>query len=332
MPDKRDEIRFSRLGWSAENVPAEVRAAEPDLMMKKWFDYRFISPEDATLLFIRHYQDVFRKKFAEYNDVERAKHVQGIDQNKYLSDDRTRTQVWKARQRADEFGIPYDFYIWSSFEFALRRKRNMFPQPNQLHHPGKAEEYWLEYLATKWGQALEAGVYKVTHPAYRIENYKDLPAQREYRQSVCERGMESGNRLPNYIRQYAIDWKQVPAEEFEKYVTPEVFERAMESVQSDLRHFPPEEPDEATVSTTQLWPSCLGLPGSYASTNPVCAACPMASKCAVVSRFIEGNVSARRPAVDPKLEAKREKAKLRQRRKRERDRAKVNAPTNISIF
>lgn len=331
MPDKHDEIRFSRLGWSAENVPAEVRAAEPDLMMKKWFDYRFISPEDATRLFIRQYQDIFRKKFSEYNDVERAKHVQGIEWKKYLSDDRTRTQVWKARQRADEFGIPYDFYIWSSFEFALRRKRNMFPQPNQLHHPGTAEQYWLEYLATKWDQALEAGTHRVTHPAYRIENYNDLPAQREYRQTVCEQAMASGRQLSNYIRQYSIDRVQVPAEEFAKYVSPEVFERAMESVQSDLRHIPAEQPDEATQTTTQLWPSCLGLPGSYASTNSVCAACPLASKCTVVSRFIEGNVSARRPAVDPKLEVKREKAMLRQRRKRERDRANASAPEKISV-
>lgn len=330
MTNNADEIRFERLIWSACHIPAEVRATEPDLMMKKWFDYRFISPEDATRRFIRHYQDVFRKKFAEHKDVEHAKHVQGIEWTKYLSDDRTRTQMWKARQRADEFGIPYDFYIWSSFEFALRRKRKMFPQPNQLHHPDKAEEYWLEYLATKWDQALEAGTHRVTHPAYRIENYKDLPAQREYRQTVCEQAMASGHQLSNYIRQYSIDRMQVPAEEFAKYVSPEMFERAMESVQSDLRHFPPEKPDEATVSTTQLWPSCLGLPGSYASTNPVCAACPMASKCTVVSRFIEGNVSARRPAVDPKLEVKREKAMLRQRRKRERERANATAPGDIS--
>jgi hypothetical protein len=65
-------------------------------------------------------------------DRDKAAAVKGVSLTAPSSPDRDFTQLWRARQRADELGLPYERYLEFTFAFAERRKRKQTPRPSQL--------------------------------------------------------------------------------------------------------------------------------------------------------------------------------------------------------
>jgi hypothetical protein len=164
-------------------------ACEGTLAETKWFAYRFISPWAATVRFIGAYSRTFQKHFATAIDRDRASYVRGADLRDFYNNSGRRTQFWRARQRADEFGLPYEHYIDLSFEFALRRgkDRRRLPQPNQLHHGSKAADSWNAFREERMRDRMLGGAVEFPEdPAYRIEHFVGLHAQVQYREFVVE--------------------------------------------------------------------------------------------------------------------------------------------------
>jgi hypothetical protein len=139
LAQRLDEIVRMRMilhpkDWKAESV----------LMMNRWFDYRFTSPLSLTLQFGEIYREKLRAHIRRHEDVGKAETVSGTREGLPHEPAKWFTILWKARQRADEFFLPYDEYIEFCFDFSSRRKRYWTMLPSQLHPSLKNREAWLE--------------------------------------------------------------------------------------------------------------------------------------------------------------------------------------------
>lgn len=316
------QLRLKSLVDAARLLSSDDLARESELVRTKWFEYRFISPMQATLLFRKAYEEVFKRAFRTYVDVERAGEVVGSSRLAVDTNPRERTQLWKARQRADEVGMRYEEYIELSFDFAMRRERKNFPRPNQLHHSGDAHEPWLALRDRVWEEHLRDGIVRVGNvPAYRIENYTGLEAQDAYRHFVVDRVRSVSIPIHRAIQHYSIEMSQVPAEAFNGIVSDEQFEaqkqRAFDDARiDDVAALPiPEHGPEA------LWPSCFGLPYAADSSKAACSGCPLIGKCQTTAEGILKKVVEQTGSRAPMADRKREQARVRKQRQRMRERS-----------
>src|SRR4051812_30836313 len=116
----RDEELVHACSWTAGNIAGEDAARERDLMEFKWFDYRFMTPFQATEAFATAYLAAYRRKWSTYLSTEEAANKKAFRAGDWRSDRSERTSCWKARQAADLLGMPYDFFCEQALEFALR--------------------------------------------------------------------------------------------------------------------------------------------------------------------------------------------------------------------
>lgn len=317
----RMQTYLEKLVDTAEELDRSLLREERILMNIKWFEYRFLSPAQATKLFVRTYQEVFRRFFASNIDCHQAKNANGINLTTFKDDPRVRTQVWKARQRADATGMPYNYYLDAAFAFGVRRQRKMLPQPNQLHFPGAANAEWVKFREERWSMCLRDMAPDVeNHPAFRIENYCGLPAQDAYREFIVQEGGRHHRDVAGLISKYFVQKRQVPAELFRGLVPDYIFQRAKDRVRDSHNALPIIIDPMPEHGKHDLWPSCFGLPTAQDRLEAPCRQCALADGCQQLSLGVTQKVSQRCGTDNPKAARTREKARDRQRRKRQRDR------------
>lgn len=321
-------VRVDCLIETIQQHPTEVLEAERRLTAIKWFDYRFMSPKEANGLFTQTYQKIYRRKFAAEVDVERAEKVSGVHVFTMKDDARERSQLVAARQRADELGISYPIYIEAAFDFALKRgdKRKRFPRPNQLHGNTKSTPLFIAFVMARWKDQLTGILARVEHPAYLAENYREIPAQDDFRRFVLNYVKEVNMPLHRAIRTFAYERQQVPAELFKSITTEKAFERAMEIVESDLNHIPVDAITHIPFTSTHRWPTCFGMHYTLDPSSSECASCPQMQGCKMLGELILEKASAQAGVADPAGDYKRRIDRERQRRCRANKQNKKDDP------
>src|SRR6056297_322882 len=169
-------------------IPRGYLAREAELMVLKWPEYRFMPPMQATRLFHTEYVKAYRnhhKRTVDLHESEKIKIGEKLDMrrpNAHL------TQLWVARQRADELGMPYSHYLRFEFSFAERRKRKHPPQPNQLGPNPKNEAAWVAKIREYWTDDMCRIELNRMAPLaqFAVENDRGLPAQRRVREDIVE--------------------------------------------------------------------------------------------------------------------------------------------------
>jgi hypothetical protein len=155
-----------------------------ELFDTKWFDYRFLTPFQATQAYIDAYGAVYKTIYARELDRARAEHVKPISFDRIrdgLDRDETKakrqfTGCWRGRQFADALGMPYGVYIELAFTYRMRAwNRTYLPQPEHLYHPID-----LEKITNRWEELLPTKLWLSEHPAYLVQNYQGAPAQDAY--------------------------------------------------------------------------------------------------------------------------------------------------------
>jgi len=321
-PKSPEQLRVDSLIETIQQHPTDVLEAERRLYSTKWFDYRFMSSEELNRLFTKTYQQVYRRKFAAEVDMQFAKNVSGVHVLTMRKSQRERSQLVIARQRADEFGLPYPVYIEAAFEFALKRgdNRNRLPRPNQLHGNDKSAPWFRKYVMEKWSEHVAAGLARVEHPSYRIENYRGIPAQDDFRQFVLQYVQDVRMPLHRAIQIFTYDRKQVPADLFRSIATEEIFDRAMAIVENDHKELPVDDIVDVPQLSTNRWPTCFGMHYTLDEFSPECSSCPQMKGCKKLGDHVLREASVRSGIADPAGDYKRRNDRERQQRCRAKKR------------
>ncbi|PZN94997.1 MAG: hypothetical protein DCF30_19555 [Hyphomicrobiales bacterium] len=163
-------------------LPSNDFGCESALMTTKWFGYRFMSPVEAMNEFVRIY-NVRLHRFLRFNaDIEIAERVQGVRPGIPSKRSSVFTQLWRARQRADTLAVPYDILFDFGFEFASRRKRRWTPLPHQVFATETNHEVWCDKFVEFAEAHLDLYVRRLELPHYRMEHFRGLPAQEQFRE------------------------------------------------------------------------------------------------------------------------------------------------------
>lgn len=191
---------------------------ELGLFQTKWFDYRMMTPAEATREFIRQYEVVYREVYAAMLDRERSQFVQPMTVEKVESGlvegvakaKRYLSSCWRARQVADAMGIPYKNFIRLTMDARLRNwKRNSLPQPSQLY-----TDYVVEKALSRWEEIQKSRLFLAEHPAYRNENYVGAAHQNDYHEwllSQASQRQQEADLLADLIRSGALPYEKVMA-------------------------------------------------------------------------------------------------------------------------
>jgi hypothetical protein len=212
--------------YSQAFIPKKVKDFDFGLFQTKWFDYRHMSPLEATLAYVDAYGPVYRRIYSQQMDHEAAKHIHHVDGDqirKGLVENCTKTKrsftgYWKGRQVADALGMPYDDYISLAMNARMRHwKRKHLPRPEHLYH-----EWDVEKVQNSWIEMQSTRLYVSEHPAYMVENFVGTGPQNDYHEWLFAQAGLRQNRafvLARFIREGRMPFDKVmgrvDAEEFE---------------------------------------------------------------------------------------------------------------------
>jgi hypothetical protein len=309
MPRAELEQLIHDLVLAAGHVPRAELALERDLMTTKWFDYRFMSPVEATRQFARAYVDAAKHYTRANFDRDRGERMKALPAGDLFAKASTGTSLWRARQYADALGVPYGLYIDEVMRMHMDGGGVRVPYPNQLY-----ASRWLGEIGTKvadaWAQRCRDRFTTSELEHYRRGNQLGFPSQRGHHAWVLEQ-LQRGAACRIWL---ALERGLLTVNEA-------IEEFGVGRVETALARLGGEpDPMERTLPGSAFIPSCLGVPGTLAETEP-CVGCPAKRACARVAELVEEQIVARKGSLDPVLARKRAQTRDRVRRLRAKKRA-----------
>lgn len=307
--------RFAPFIEVARLIDARRLADERVISGVKWFEYRFISAVQATELFYETYIRLYREAFRRDFDAGTAVLKRAVPAGGLWSSSGELSAAWRARQIADGFGMPYDFFIRECIAAGIRRGVTRVPRPNQLYNLLS-----MPHLQERWEERRKAVPLFSGLPQYRVEAFCGLPAQLEHERWVTD-SLKARRARPFAIAQacfvdhlFTLDRAKA---EFDPYVIEQMLSEA-----AGMKA----EPVPALRATSFL-PSCFGLPHACAPALSPCCDCHVREECRTAEAKVREKVAQRYGSEMPRDEAKR--AQIRDRVARHRAK-KALAGTGLS--
>ena len=165
----------------AQLVARKDLALEQKLYSTKWFDYRFISPLKATEQFYDQFRNRFRQQYKKNIDIFEGEMKTGVSAKGLLNRGREFTTVWKARQFADELGVPYNIFLGAAFELFERAGWSRLPHCNQLYGEKNRERIRCA-VEKRWRETLDDRFTVSMEPQYRDESFQNFSGQLAHRE------------------------------------------------------------------------------------------------------------------------------------------------------
>lgn len=283
---------------------------ERELAQMKWFDYRFLSPVQATLDFVQEYQRIFRLKWGQSFDSADADKKRGIAAGGLFHSRKEFSEFWNARVHADSMGVRYEVYISTAMETALRRAK----QKRLLRAGQMRRADCIQAIEKRWEEELAGSRWLSELPHYRSENHCALPAQFAHQEHVAH-GVRKRSNGALALGMAIDELRILPVETAEAVHGAEFVARARERSMGIGRPAPvePLEPE-------RLIPSCFGLPAPFDVAAEPCSKCPLAAQCQRASEHMLADVVEHHGSADPTLHHRRELGRERVRRYREKKR------------
>lgn len=285
---------------------------ESQLMMKRWFDYRFMSPLEATLLFGQHYIAGLRRHVSRHFDVELAEKVSGIKSGIPAERATWFTALWRARVRTDEIFVPYDLLIDFSFYFSSRRKRFWTMLPSQLHASKTNEEAWWAVFHERVEDLLPPRMKGVADiPQYRMENDLSLPPQEHFRNLIMSEIQYEHKPLKDQIEDKVFVKRHLSLEQGLSHAQPgedlkELERRAQDA--ADDRAW--EARPVVKLDPADLLPSCFGIAETIDVSRAPCGACPLIAACSNAAEEAISITVRNTGSASPVLKADRKRVQL----------------------
>lgn len=174
---------------------------EPGLYQSKWFDYRLMTPAQATRIYMDAFRDVYRQHFAKEIDARSGQHVQIFDAAKVMQNIRSHDEkivakgkqqfasCWRGRQVADAIGMPYREYINLALTNRLRYwQQRHLPRPQHLY-----SEKGVEMVIERWEEMQRGRLFLAEHEAFSIENYDGIAYQDDYHEWLFKQAQLRSN-------------------------------------------------------------------------------------------------------------------------------------------
>jgi hypothetical protein len=262
----------------AARIEKPLLEYERDLATRKWFDYRFTSPVQATQIFIEACDSAFRDHWGanwNMNDGKRDEYLAATSARPTL----TYADFWKARQDADVFGLPYPFFVNLSIEDSYNRRRGRLPRPSQVFRSDYSFVY-IERIMEKWTSYRKELRLMVSQlPQYRTEAFRSLPAQIAHREWVINQ-IKLRYSDPHVIGRLVHMERLLPLEMAVELFDSERLAKAARAVEG--------EPPVETAATTDgdFWPGCFMVPHAFSTVSSSCSICPVATHCGNADRVL----------------------------------------------
>lgn len=166
---------------------------ETELFRKKWFDYRFMHPIQATYYFVHCYEQGHRAAFKRHISRDRAEFIKVMKKSDLFENEpRFVNGVFAARQYADAIGAPYDFFIEAAMRHRLAYwKQKYLPQPSHLY-----ADWVCEKVFSEWEDCKRHRVYHAENRVYRASNYDGSRDQNEHRDFLVETALTRADPAP----------------------------------------------------------------------------------------------------------------------------------------
>jgi len=269
-------------------VSKKQMAKERFCYMHKWFEYRFMSPADATRKFADDYKAAYRRHWRETRSIDDADKKAGIRGDDWMSNSRELTSFWSARQHADTLGVPYPFFILRALEAAERRGARQPPRPNQLF-----KEQNLVHVLKEWKRFIDDGGFRMLDdPAYREENFRGLHAQIAYRDWIVER-IKVRHARPDLIGRCVLLERVLPVDRAtHEFGQDRLADARREAAGSDTAPV-------WKFSTMQILPACFGLAQVETPASEPCVNCPVRAACLKSAAMVGNALIARHGTLDP---------------------------------
>ncbi|WP_378945728.1 hypothetical protein [Mesorhizobium sp. ANAO-SY3R2] len=307
-------------------VMPDVLEREREIAEKKWFAYRFMTPLAATKQFAELYTKGFKAYIRFNRDRDEAELRQGLGQKIFHKPNRSLTELWHARQRADELGLPYDLLIEFGFEFARKGGWKNAPRPMQLFGSVESDIAWPIEIERFLDDRLPLFVDKFAGlPQYRVENYRNLPVQDAFRTYLADHIAVSTKPWASRLAGPCIEKRHLPLLKAIKLVPKDQRWRVTTELRaerdSELLVEAPREalPEIAFVS------ACFGLTAAHDADSSPCTSCPFGAKCLHMAKIASAEMIKRHGSVSRLKDERDEKRKAGQRRRTARCRARKKA-------
>lgn len=203
----REELETARFRLNKNRFHFDVSAT------KAWFDYRFLHPVEATMVFLTDLQTAHRRVARQF-DIGSAEHrtlvspMAFFDKELFEKNKATLNAAWKVRQIADFLGVPYPEYLLIAFDMRLKYwKRSFIPHINNL-----MGDMIVETVHHTWHEKQKGRLYLADHPNYTVEKYRGAPAQEDYHRWLIKQAEFRANPveyLARFVRENGLPISKV---------------------------------------------------------------------------------------------------------------------------
>jgi len=178
------------------NIDRRILAVETKLYASKWFDYRALHPAMATYLCVHYYNRSYGDFVGQCFD--RGKRFMVGFKGKDFMNSREKQSFWKLRQRIDELGIRYDFFMRKAMDWCIAHGWRQPPRP--AHIASNAE--LIVDVANAWAMECRAKIQFAVDPRYTAERFVGAADQLAYEDYLLAAIMQRAH--PKFALQSAL--------------------------------------------------------------------------------------------------------------------------------
>jgi hypothetical protein len=282
-------------------------AIESELMMTKWFEYRFLSPLAATQLFAIKYRECLRRHVRKNLDVDLSTRVSGVSEKLPVERAGWFTQLWHARQRADRLMVPYDVLLEFAFDFAFARKRKWVPLPNQLFSTETNGEAWHGKFPDFIEDYLPLYISALALPQYRLEHDRQLPAQRDFRAFMLDEFKGSTKSYFDRIGKLVHAERYLAQDDCLALLPTDDHPEILDRVRSEDAAGRWEHPPRLELDDEDFFLSCFGVRESLNVEADPCRRCPLLRQCSATADCVDATTTLKSGSTSPVAEKDKER-------------------------
>ena len=179
-----------------QHIDGKTLAKEASLFDVKWFDYRQLHPTAATYLFVHYYNRAYGTFMATTLDYK--KRYMAAFKGKDFTVSREKRSFWRLRQKVDELGIRYEFFLREAMNWCIERGWRQPPRPAHLIEEPELTIYVLD----KWEMECRAKIQFAKSGRFTVSNFVNGRDQRAYEGFLIDQIMKRPN--PKYAIHTAL--------------------------------------------------------------------------------------------------------------------------------